>query len=154
MTLKTLLLGVGPGDADRADRLARTATDIAGPGDTTVILLHVFTQAEYESATNSLGVDDMSEVTADDVARRHGTIRTISRAFEQEGIDYEIRGSIGTHADEIVEVTTDTGSDLLIVGGQGRSPTGKAIFGSTAQEVMLSSPCPVTFVRSDQYHDQ
>jgi hypothetical protein len=38
-----LLLAIGPRDADRADRLARTAIDIAGPRGTTVVFLHVFT---------------------------------------------------------------------------------------------------------------
>lgn len=153
MALKTLLLAVGPRDDDRADRLARTAVDIAGPGGTTVVLLHVFTREEYDTTTDNLGIDDPSTVTVDDVARRHGTIRSISRMFEEEGIDYEIPGSIGTHADEIVRLATDTGSDLVIVGGRGRSPTGKAVFGSTAQEVVLSAPCPVTLVRSDRNDD-
>lgn len=154
MALTTLLLAVGPSDADRADRLARTAIDIAGPGGTTVVLLHVFTQEEYESTTSDLGVADVSDVTTDDVARRHGTIRSISQSFDEEGIDYEIRGSIGSHADEIVRLATDTGAELVIVGGRGRSPTGKAIFGSTAQEVILSAPCPVTLVRSDGHGDR
>lgn len=149
MALNTLLLAVGPEDSDRTDRLARTAVDIAGPADATVILFHVFTRDQYESTTDNLDIDDVSEVTVDDVARRHGTIRSISRLFEEAGIDYEIRGAIGEHADEIVRLATDTDSDLVIVGGRGRSPTGKAIFGSIGQKVMLAAPCPVTFVRSD-----
>jgi nucleotide-binding universal stress UspA family protein len=84
------------------------------------------------------------------VARRHGTIRSISQSFDREGIDYEIRGSVGIHAGEIVRLAADTYSDLVIVSGRGRSPTGKAMFGSTAQEVILSAPCPVTLVRSDR----
>lgn len=149
MALDTLLLAVGPEDSDRTDRLAQTAVDLAGPAGATVILLHVFTQEQYESTTTSLGIDDVSQITVDDVARRHGTIRSISRLFEAEAIDYEIRGAIGEHADEIVRVATDSDSDLVIVGGRGRSPTGKAIFGSTGQQVILGAPCPVTMVRSD-----
>jgi len=149
MTLDTLLLAVGPEESDRTNRLARTAVDTVGPAGATVVLLHVFTQEEYDSTTSNLGVGDASEVTVDDVARRHGAIRSISRLFEEEGIDYEIRGAIGTHADEIVRLAMDTESDLVIVGGRGRSPTAKAIFGSTAQQVILAAPCPVTLVRSD-----
>ena len=149
MPLDTLLLAVGPEESDSSDRLARTTVDIAGPSGATVVLLHAFTQEEYESTIDNLGIRDASEVTVDDVARRHGTIRSISRLFEEEGIDYEIRGAIGTHADEIVRLATETESGLVIVGGRGRSPTGKALFGSTAQQVILAAPCPVTLVRSD-----
>lgn len=149
MALDTLLLAVGPEESDSSDRLARTTVDIAGPSGATVVLLHVFTQEEYESTIDNLGIRDASEVTVDDVARRHGTIRSISRLFEEEGIDYEIRGAIGTHADEIVRLATEIESGLVIVGGRGRSPTGKALFGSTAQQVILAAPCPVTLVRSD-----
>jgi nucleotide-binding universal stress UspA family protein len=37
--------------------------------------------------------------------------------------------------------------DLLVVGGRGRSPTGKAVFGSTVETVLRRAPCPVTYVR-------
>ena len=49
----------------------------------------------------------------------------------------------------LAEAGADVAADLVIVGGRRRSPTGKAVFGSTAQEVMLEAPCPVMFVRSD-----
>jgi nucleotide-binding universal stress UspA family protein len=49
----------------------------------------------------------------------------------------------------IVSLASDADTDLAVVGGRRRSPTGKAVFGSTAQTVLLSAPCPVTFVRSD-----
>lgn len=149
MALNTVILAVGPEESDRTDRLAQTTMDLAGPAGATVVLLHVFTEEEYNSTTNKLDIGDTSEVTADDVAKRHRTVRSIERSLDEEGINYEIRGAIGTHADEVVRLATDTESDLVIVGGRGRSPTGKAIFGSTAQEVILTAPCPVTLVRSN-----
>lgn len=149
MALETVLLAVGPGDRDRAEKLARTVRDIAGPADATVVLAHVFTDDEYETALDNLRVEEPDEVTANEVARRHATVRTIGDQLDEADIDFEVRGSIGEHGAAIVELATDAGSDLVIVGGRKRSPTGKAVFGSTAQEVMLSAPCPVTFVRGD-----
>ncbi|MFC7200490.1 universal stress protein [Halospeciosus flavus] len=149
MALETVLLAVGPSDNERAEQLARTLVDIAGPADAKAVLAHVFTDDEFESTLKSLGVDEPSDVTPDEVARRHATIRTISRRIDAEGLDYEVRGAIGPHGEEIVDLATEIDADLVIVGGRKRSPTGKAVFGSTAQEVMLSAPCPVTFVRGE-----
>jgi nucleotide-binding universal stress UspA family protein len=66
------------------------------------------------------------------VAERHATTRSIAKVFEEEGIPYEIRGDVGNRGEQIVQVANDLYSDLLVVGGRRRSPTGKAVFCSTA----------------------
>lgn len=149
MALETVLLAVGPGDRDRAEKLAQTASDIAGPAGATVVLAHVFTDDEYEETLDNLRVGDPDSTTPDEVARRHATIRTIGDIFDASQIEYDVRGALGEHGETIVELAESAAANLVIVGGRKRSPTGKAVFGSTAQEVMLSAPCPVTFVRSD-----
>lgn len=149
MALETVLLAVGPGDRDRAEKLARTASDIAGPAGANVVLAHVFTDEEYQHTLENLRVGDADSTTPDEVARRHATIRTIGDTLESSDVDFEVRGALGEHGESIVDLAESTAADLVIVGGRKRSPTGKAVFGSTAQEVMLSAPCPVTFVRGD-----
>jgi len=149
MTLDRLLVAVGPGDDDRVGPLAATTTDIAGPAGAAVTLAHVFTEREYEDARKRLGGEPGDEVTPDSVARRHATVRALGDAFEDAGVDYDVAGRVGDHGEAIVSLAGDTDADLAVVGGRQRSPTGKAVFGSTAQTVLLSSPCPVTFVRSD-----
>jgi len=149
MTLDRLLVAVGPGDDDRVDTLARTTTDIAGPAGAAVTLAHVFTEQEYEDARDRLGGEPGDEVTPDAVARRHATIRALGDALDDAGIDHDVAGRVGKHGEAIVSLASDADTDLAVVGGRRRSPTGKAVFGSTAQTVLLSAPCPVTFVRSD-----
>ena len=147
MALETVLLAVGPGDADRADRLGETTIDIAGPAGATVVLAHVFTREEFDETVNRLGEGRPEELTADQVANRHATIQTIRDRLRDADVDVRIRGSVGPHGATIVDLANEEDADLVIVGGRRRSPTGKAVFGSTAQEVMLSASCPVTFVR-------
>lgn len=148
MTLQTILLAVGPGDADRTDELAEAVIEVAKPADATVVLAHVFTDDEYDEVLGNLEMDaDSDQIRPDEVASRHSTIRDIRKKLSEEGVEYDVRGAIGDHGSTIVDLATGVAADRVVVGGRRRSPTGKAVFGSTAQEVLLSSPCPVTFVR-------
>lgn len=150
MALETVLLAVGEGDKNRIDGLANTARDIAGPADARVALLHVFTQEEYETARDQLEFDPQSEVTPDAVAKRYATIRDLGDAMDAADIEFTWHGRIGDQGDRIIDTARELGADLIIIGGRQRSPAGKAVFGSTAQEVLLNAPCPVTFVRGNE----
>ncbi|GAB3019508.1 universal stress protein [Natronobiforma cellulositropha] len=150
MALETILLAVGPGDATRTDDLAEAVVEVAEPAGATVHLAHVFTQAEYDEVLARLDFDlEVDEVDPDEVADRHATIRALVAVLDDEGVDHEVHGAVGDHGASIVEVATAVGADRVVVGGRRRSPAGKAVFGSTAQEVLLSAPCPVTFVRGE-----
>lgn len=150
MALEMVLLAVGPGDSERINRLAEETIDIAGPADATVILGHVFTEEEYENTIDSLGFDrNIEDISPNDVANRHATIRDLGDRLTATGMEFAVGGAVGDHSDSIVGLAEEANVDLIIVGGRQRSPTGKAVFGSTAQKVMLSAPCPVTFVRTD-----
>jgi nucleotide-binding universal stress UspA family protein len=148
MALETVLLAVGEGDTDRIDVLAETVADIAGPAGATVTLAHVFTTEEFETLVEQLDYNPDGEVRPDEIATRHATIRSISNRLSAD-VTYSVRGAVGPHGEAIVSLATDIDADLVVVGGRKRSPTGKVVFGSTAQEVMLNAPCPVTFVRAE-----
>ncbi|WP_096390227.1 universal stress protein [Halopenitus persicus] len=147
MALETLLLAVGPSDDDRVDELVSTTTDIAGPADATVTIAHVFTDDEYDTVLDRLEIPGVPD--PDGVARRATIVRELEQRLADAGIATDVRGSVGNHGEQIVELARDEGADLIVVGGRKRSPTGKAVFGSTAQEVILNAPSPVTFVRGD-----
>ncbi|MFC6726191.1 universal stress protein [Halobium palmae] len=150
MTLETVLVAVDASDAGRVDRVIEEAIDVAGPSGARIVLGHVFSEEEYAENRDRLDFARDSEVTPDVVARRHTTLREIADAFEDADVDYEVRGVVGEDRGKaIVNLAGEVGADGVLVGGRKRSPTGKAVFGSTAQEVLLSSPCPVTFVRED-----
>ncbi|AUX10847.1 universal stress protein UspA [Halalkaliarchaeum desulfuricum] len=150
MAIDTVLLAIGPDEADRIDRLTEETIELAEPNDATVVIAHVLDQDAYDELAVKLGFDpDNGEVFPTDVVRRHSLIRELTDELEAAGIDVEIRGAVGDRGDQIVRLASEVGADSVVVGGRRRSPTGKAVFGSVAQEVMLSSPCPVTFVRND-----
>jgi nucleotide-binding universal stress UspA family protein len=150
MAIETILVAVGSSDMDRVERLAEEAVEVARPTGANVVLVHAFTETEYEDTLDVLDFDtEQNEVDPDDVATRHTPVRELAEILEAEGVDYDVRGGVGDRADTVVTIADEVDADLLYVGGERRSPAGKAVFGSTAQEILFSAPCPVTYVRGD-----
>jgi nucleotide-binding universal stress UspA family protein len=152
MPLDTILLAVYEKDRERLEKLAQTAIDVASPADATVALAHVFDEDEYETVKNQLDFDPESEVTPAVTAKRHRTIRELATELDEHDVDTTVHGSISdghSTSERIVELAETVDADMVMVGGRTRSATGKAVFGSTAQDVIIDSPVPVTFVRED-----
>lgn len=151
--METILLAVDGSDTRRIEKLISTAIEIAGPTGSTVKLAHVFEREEFEKIRSQLDFGDESEVSPDQLTRRFVAIREIEDALEDAGVSYTLHGRMTngqSKGEALVALAREYDADLVIVGGRKRSPAGKAVFGSTAQEVMLHSPCPVTFVRDTE----
>lgn len=142
----TIVLAVGPKDHERLDRLIRTVAEVAEPTGATVVITHVFTNEQFKTTTERLGYEAASPADVDRVLERHETVRELRDAFEDRGVPHRVEGVVGDIADGIVEVAEAADADRVVVAGRQRSPVGKAVFGSTAQAVLLSSPCPVTYI--------
>jgi nucleotide-binding universal stress UspA family protein len=145
--IQTILLAVGPKDRENVTQFFETVTAIAGPTNATVILLHVFSRNEYEELIDRL--DEAGNLKPDALAERHDDIQTPAIKFEDAGIETEVHGVIGDPEIEIVHTAEEINADLLFIGGAKRSPTGKAIFGDNAQQILLNSPCPVTYIQRE-----
>ncbi|MFC6615496.1 universal stress protein [Halopenitus salinus] len=150
MGIDTILLAVGADNDDRVRRLGEETAAVAGPCGSEVVLAHVYTDDEYDRSRERLNIDPQSEESSPDyVAGRHASIRDLEDRMDEDDIETQVRGVVGERGESIVELAEEVEADRVVVGGRRRSPTGKAVFGSVAQEVMLSAPCPVTFVRQD-----
>lgn len=150
MEIDTILLAVGQSDDRRAQALADAVTQVAAPTGARVVLLHVFDDDEFAAAQERLAEGPNEEpLEPDQVADRHATVRALQEAFESWGIRPQVRGAVGDRAETVVAVAEEVGADRIVTGGRKRSPAGKAVFGSTAQGILLSAPCPVTFVRAE-----
>lgn len=149
---ETLLLPVGRSDGDRADRLAATAAEVAGMMQMNVHVLHVFSSDRFEQVTED---DDVgADPTPGDAVRRvdsvREVVRTLAAPLRNWGMGIEVDGRVGDPVSaEIVAAAEDVDAKQVLIGGRRRTPTGKVVFGSTAQEVLLDAPCPITFVRDD-----
>lgn len=146
--VETVLLGVSGRDDARVDALVDAAVEIAAPSDATVVVAHVFDRGSYRDAVEQLLDAEAGDIDPDELASRMTVTREILDRLERDAVDCEPRATTGTNGEGIVELAEDVGADRVVVGGRRRSPAGKAIFGSLAQDVMLDAPCPVTFVRN------
>lgn len=86
------------------------------------------------------------------------TVRAYNEAFEDaekrlesEGIDHEVkrfaRGA--SPSDDLLQCAEDEGVDLIVIGIRRRSPVGKLLLGSNAQDVILKANCPVLAVKPE-----
>ncbi len=89
------------------------------------------------------GGDDASMASAHDVER-------IEKLLAGSGLDAEFKQfGRGRSAVEEIEALADSlPASLLVIGIRKRSPVGKLIMGSVAQELLLSVSCPVLAVKA------
>lgn len=125
--------------------LLEAVLDVAEPTGATVVLAKAYDEEEYEQRVDEL--DFEGQPTTDQVAQRNETVRDAETVLREAAIEYEVRGVVGEEGDALVELAETIDADLMYVQGKGRTPTGKALFGSTAQTILLNAPCPVTYVR-------
>ena len=69
--------------------------------------------------------------------------------LDASGVRYSLRREVqaSEQADQILNVAREAAVEMIVIGLRRRSPTGKLIFGSTAQTVLLQAPCPVLSVK-------
>ena len=148
----SIVVAVGGRDAERVGGLADAVADLAGPSLASVHVVHAYTPEQFDETTDRLNFDADAPPEPDAVARRTKAVRDLVDRLESTTADdatrIEIHGTVNEDVGEaIVDLATDVDADRVLVGGRKRSPAGKAVFGSTAQHVLLNAECPVTFVR-------
>ena len=152
MSLETILVAVDTDDSDAIESVVETAVDIAEPAGAEIVVGYVFSNGEYDTARERLQFDPDSEVTPDVVAERMVGVRELTELLAEAGIAHRVRGRLANGGDDgelLAELGNENAVDLAVVGGRGRTPAGKAVFGSTAQTLMLSADYPVTYVRTE-----
>jgi nucleotide-binding universal stress UspA family protein len=121
-----VVIGVDDNE-ERAMACARAVADLPGdPSEKRVTVIHSFT-------------DNPTGASASQLA----SVRHAIDLLEERGIDAAVTESSGDPADQLLDVATDSDADLIVVAGRKRSPTGKALFGSVTQTVILNADRPV-----------
>ncbi|WP_310962079.1 universal stress protein [Nocardioides terrisoli] len=74
-------------------------------------------------------------------------------ALAQASIGHPVVSVRGVDSDfdaatELIDLSYEESTDLLVIGLRRRSPVGKLVMGSTSQRILLSAHCPVTAVKA------
>lgn len=81
------------------------------------------------------GADDLAEVR---------------RLLEESGVPFTLDQQVTGHdgADGVLAAAQEHRASVVVIGLRRRSPTGKLLFGSVAQRVLLEADCPVLGVKA------
>lgn len=77
-------------------------------------------------------------------------LEALGAQLTERGVEHEIRQPTRglAPADELLDTAAEVDATLIVIGLRRRSPLGKLITGSTAQQVLLDAACDVLTVKS------
>lgn len=129
----TFLVGI---DADESRALTQAETLAEVPletDDVRAVLVHSF-----EEKTRGSTVEQVKAV------------RIARDRLQEAGIDVELEGYGGDAVRAILNVAKEHDADQIVLAGRKRTPTGKVLFGSTTQSVILDTERPVLVCSADE----
>jgi len=87
-----------------------------------------------------------------DAVQSESQLEEVRSELRSAGVEFEVRQLVRglDPADDLVNVATEVGADIIVIGLRRRSPVGKLILGSNAQRVLLDAPCPVLAVKAGE----
>ena len=77
-------------------------------------------------------------------------LTAVTERLKKEGVEHLVLQPVRGHdaANEVLEAAEKYGADLIVIGLRKRTPVGKLIMGSTAQQILLEASCPVLAVKA------
>jgi nucleotide-binding universal stress UspA family protein len=92
------------------------------------------------------------EFDREDAIESEAQLQEVKAELEAHGVEHEVRQLVRgmDPAEDLVNVSSEVGAELIVIGLRRRSPVGKLILGSNAQRVLLDAPCPVLAVKASE----
>lgn len=110
-------------------------------------VVHVTNQYESTEQVRRSSQANPGETVDTDSSKRDAKTEAEEIASESAE-EFTAVGLVGYPGQEILSYADDAEARFIVIGGRRRSPVGKALFGSVAQEVILGADQPVVSVRA------
>jgi nucleotide-binding universal stress UspA family protein len=123
--------------------------DLARQADGRVTLLHVveWLPEEEPRASAHFNVPEYRRLLVEDAQER---LRSLVAEESRTWVEIDDVVVFGRGYREILRAAETKPADLIVMGAQGRGGIGLALFGSTTQQIVRGSMCPVLTVRGVQ----
>jgi nucleotide-binding universal stress UspA family protein len=84
------------------------------------------------------------------VVQTRDALADLESRLGAEGLEVTVRDYVRGNdpADDLIDVAEKDGAVLIVIGLRRRSPVGKLLMGSNAQEILLRADCPVLAVKA------
>jgi nucleotide-binding universal stress UspA family protein len=138
-----VLIAVGEERMD-VKTIAEYAVAVAAKFDADVTLFRAYPKAEFNRRLAEFEYDAADPT---DMAKRNSVVREAAHVVRAAGLDLSIVGVVGDPAPMLGAHVDSHDIDHVFIGGRKRSPTGKAIMGSTSQDIILQLTVPCTLMQ-------
>jgi nucleotide-binding universal stress UspA family protein len=135
---------VGTDGSETAERAVREAGELAKGTGASVHVVTAF-QAPFqgEPFTGSAKQEHV------DIRRAAETVAARSAEHvAQQGVKVDWEAREGDAAEVIIEVATEDGADLIVVGNKGMTGIGRFLLGNVPNKITHHAPCSVMVVRT------
>lgn len=129
--------------SERARKTVAEAAEVAAAFDDTVHVIHVLNRSEFVELEQTEMGESGRPIQMERV--RELAAEQARNCVPEGDIDVPIEfvGKVGDAGDEILDYASNHDTRYIAVGPRQKSPTGKALFGSVSQFIILDSTCPV-----------
>jgi nucleotide-binding universal stress UspA family protein len=132
-----------------AERAWAVAQRVAGILRSEVVLAHILVEP-IVYGDPSLATDSTRQLFEQGRKWVEDELEKWASAARAQGMTARTIVRTGSANEEIVNLATDEGAELIVIGTHGRSGLNRALLGSVADRVVRFAPCPVLTVRTPE----